>query len=337
MLNAKRKTLNAQNQRLKTIPVLTGPTGTGKSDLALASAERLGLEIISADASMVYRSMDIGTAKPSRGERERVRHHLVDVLEPTQSFSVAEYMHRAEAAISEVLAHDKLPLLTGGTGYYIRALSEGIFELPEPDPLLQQELWKVVESEGLEPLLTELRSASPEDAVRVGQNPRRVVRAVEILRRTGTAPARFPRLEPKFAYAKLILWPAWDWLEGRLQARIDTMFSQGLVEEVHGLIHQYPRMPTALQSIGYKEVLAYLNGEYPLECAKLAVFKATRAYAKRQYTWFRKEPGDVTYLPRGAEAAWDGLLTWFALHFPGTRNPGYMAKRRRAVREPPSP
>jgi len=311
----------AQSAKSQTIPVLTGPTGTGKSDLALRLAEQYGLEVVSADASMVYRGMDIGTAKPSPEERSRVRHHLIDIIEPTQSFSVSEYLHHAEAAVSQVLEQGKTPLLTGGTGYYIRALSEGIFELPEPDPLLQGELWKVVENEGIGPLLAEVRSASPEDALRVGQNPRRIVRAVEILRRTGTPPALFPKLEPKFAYRKLILWPAWSWLEPRLQARTQQMFAQGLVEEVRRLAGQYPQMSTALQSIGYKEVLAHLHGEYSLEQAKLEVFRATRAYAKRQYTWFRKEPGEVTYLPRGAEAAWDGLLTWFPLYFPGAPTP----------------
>lgn len=295
--------------------MLSGPTGTGKSNLVLRLAQHFPIEIVSADASMVYRGMDIGTAKPCAEERSRVAHHLIDVLEPSQGFSVLEYLDRAEEALAATLLHGQIPLLTGGTGYYVRALSEGIFELPEPDLLLQEELWKVLEREGLEPLLTELRAASPEDAVRVGQNPRRVVRAVEVLRRTGTAPAQFPKREPKFVYAKLILWPSWEWLEPRLKVRIETMFAGGLVEEVGQLVGQYPQMPTALQSIGYKEVWAYLNGEYSLERAKLEVFKATRAYAKRQYTWFRKEPGDVAYLPRGGEAAWEGLEGWFRRRF----------------------
>jgi tRNA dimethylallyltransferase len=169
-----------------------------------------------------------------------------------------------------------------------------------------------VETEGLEPLLSELRALSPQDAERVGLNPRRIVRAVEILRRTGTPPAQFPKHQPKFAYRKLVLWPDWQWLEPRLQQRIEQMFAQGLVDEVRSLIQQYPQMPTALQSIGYKEVLAYLRAEYSLEQAKSEVFKATRAYAKRQYTWFRKEPGDVTYLPKGAGAAFVGCVAWFS-------------------------
>ena len=294
------------------VPVLAGPTASGKTDLALRLAEHYSLEVVSADASMVYRGMDIGTAKPTCSERRAVPHHLVDILNPDQNFSVADYLHQAEHAIEAVLTHGKIPLVVGGTGYYIRALSEGLYELPAPDELLQQELWKVVETDDLEPLLTELRAASPEDAKRVGLNPRRVVRAVEILRRTGTPPARFPKTEPRFKYRKLILWPAWEWLEPRLHTRIERMFEQGLVGEVRGLLSQFPLMTTALQSIGYKEVAAYLHGEISLGEAKVRMTGATRAYAKRQYTWFRKEPGDVTYLPQGAEAAWEDLQGWFS-------------------------
>lgn len=296
---------------MKMVPVLAGPTASGKTDLALRLAQAYPLEVVSADASMVYRGMDIGTAKPSPLARAQVPHHLIDILNPDQDFSVSDYWHRAQEAIEAVLLRGNIPLVVGGTGYYIRALSEGLYQLPAPDALLQQELWKVVESAGLEPLLVELRAASPLDAERVGLNPRRVVRAVEILRRTGTPPAHFPKSEPRFRYRKLVLWPPWDWLLPRLQARTQTMFQQGLVEEVRGLVQRFPLMTTALQSIGYKEVAAHLRGAISLEEAKQEMLKATRAYAKRQYTWFRKEPGLVTYLSQGGEAAWQGLLEWF--------------------------
>lgn len=305
---------------MKTIPVLAGPTASGKTGLALRLAKDYPLEVISADASMVYRGMDIGTAKPTLVERAEVPHHLIDVLQPDQSFSVADFLHRAEAAISAVLHKGKMPLVVGGSGYYIRALSEGLYDLPQPDVLLQAELWKVVESQGLEVLLQELQAASPEDAIRVQRNPRRVVRAIEILRRTRTPPAKIPKLQPKFRYRKLILWPSWEWLEPRLEQRIEQMFAAGLVNEVQNLVQSFPTMPTALQSIGYKEMQAFLHGEYSLEQAKAEVLKATRAYAKRQYTWFKKEPGDVTFLPSGGEAAWEGLLEWFG---PGAKTPGH--------------
>jgi tRNA dimethylallyltransferase len=278
------------------IPVLAGATATGKTDLALRLGERFAIEVVSADASMVYRGMDIGTAKPGVEERSRVLHHLIDVLEPDQSFSVAEYLRHAEVAIEGILQRGKLPLVVGGTGYYIRALSDGLYDLPEPDELLQAELWKVVESEGIGPLLDELETASPEDAVRVQKNPRRIVRAIEILRRTGIPPARIPKLEPRFEYHKFILWPQWEWLEPRFEQRTRQMFEAGLVEEVQGLLKRYPAMTTALQSIGYKEVVRFLEGDLTLGQAQAEVLQATRAYAKRQFTWFRKETGNPTYL-----------------------------------------
>jgi tRNA dimethylallyltransferase len=267
--------------------------------------------VISADASMVYRGMDVGTAKPSAAERQQVKHYLIDLLLPSQTFSVSEYLRHAEEAIRQALEQGQIPLVVGGTGYYIRALSEGLYELPEPDPVLQAELWEAVEAQGIEPLLSELEAASPEDARRVQRNPRRIVRAIEILRRTGTPPARISQREPLFQYQKLILWPAWEWLLPRLEARVERMLEQGLVQEVEQLLATYPQMPTALQSIGYKEVTSYLRGECTLLQAQHSIIKATRGYAKRQYTWFRKEPGNVTFLPSGGEAAWAGVRDWF--------------------------
>lgn len=292
------------------VPILAGPTASGKTELALRLAERIPIEVISADASMVYRGMDIGTAKPTQAERATVRHHLVDWLEPNQLFSVAAYVRAAEAAIEDVRSRGRIPLVVGGTGYYIRALSEGLFELPEPDPELQKRIEQELQERGFAAMREELAAVSAADALRVGSNPRRLVRAIEVLRRTGIPPAQAHRRGPRFSYRKLILWPQWDWLEPRFAQRTEEMFGRGLVEEVRGLLERYPRMPTALQAIGYKEVAAYLRGELGLEAAQKRVLQATRAYAKRQFTWFRKEPGDVTYLPRGGGEAWEGLWAW---------------------------
>ncbi|MFZ5990232.1 MAG: tRNA (adenosine(37)-N6)-dimethylallyltransferase MiaA [Deinococcota bacterium] len=292
------------------VPILAGPTASGKTELALRLAERIPIEVISADASMVYRGMDIGTAKPTQAERATVRHHLVDWLEPNQLFSVAAYVRAAEAAIEDVRSRGRIPLVVGGTGYYIRALSEGLFELPEPDPELQNRIEQELQERGFAAMREELAAVSAADALRVGSNPRRLVRAIEVLRRTGIPPAQAHRRGPRFSYRKLILWPQWDWLEPRFGQRTEEMFGRGLVEEVRGLLERYPQMPTALQAIGYKEVAAYLRGEMGLEAAQKRVLQATRAYAKRQFTWFRKEPGDVTYLPRGGGEAWEGLWAW---------------------------
>jgi len=168
-----------------------------------------------------------------------------------------------------------------------------------------------VDTQGIDPLLRELEAFSPADALRVQRNPRRIVRAIEILRRTGVPPAKIPKREPRFRYQKLILWPAWEWLEPRLEARVERMFQQGLVQEVERLLAAYLQMPTALQSIGYKEVASFLRGECTLQQAQQSVIKATKAYARRQYTWFRNEPGHTTFLPTAGEAAWAGVQGWF--------------------------
>ena len=300
---------------MEAVPVLAGPTGSGKTALALLLGEELPLEVISADATMVYRGLDIGTDKPTPEERARVPHHLVDILDPSEAMSVARFLELAEAAIAQVLAQGKLPLVVGGTGYYIRALSEGLHELPPPDEALQSALWEELSARGLEALLEELSRASPEDVRRVGRNPRRLVRALEVLRGTGLPPARHPKRLPRFRYKKLVLWPERAWLFPRLEERARRQFARGLVEEVRGLLERYPRMPTALQAIGYKEVVGYLRGEYGLEEALRRDIQAVKAYAKRQYTWFRHEPGDVAYLPRGGEEAYLGFRDWLRLHF----------------------
>lgn len=297
---------------MRTVPVLGGPTASGKTALALRLAGEHPLEIVSADASLVYRGLDIGTDKPSPQERAAVPHHLIDVLEPHEPFSVAQYLEQAEAAIAAVLERGRVPLVVGGTGYYIRTLSEGLYELPAPDPELRQALERELEARGLDALVAELGASSPEDAARAGRNPRRVLRALEVLRRTGTPPSRFPRRPPRFRYRKAVLWPPLDALKPRLLARIQRQFERGLLEEVRALLARYPDPPAALNAIGYKEVVGYLRGEYGLSEARRLVEHNTLAYAKRQYTWFRKEPGDVTYLEALGEDAWPMLERWFS-------------------------
>ena len=293
----------------RTIPVLAGPTASGKSALALELAEIFPLEIISADAMMVYRGMDIGTAKPTQEERARTPHHLIDVVNPDESFSVADFVRLAEQAIGEVLARGTLPLVVGGTGFYIRALSEGLPTVPPADPARQAELWEVFEREGLEPLQRELHAFSPADAERAQRNPRRVVRALEIIRLTNRAPSSFGRTTPRFRYDKRVLMPSAEVLEPLITMRTERMFQQGLVGEVRELLRRFPERPTAVQAIGYKEVTAFLEGQTSLEESKEAVTSATVQYAKRQRTWFRKEPGTVLVPHLGKEAQ-EELVRW---------------------------
>ena len=287
---------------MQRIPILAGPTASGKSSLALELVERFPLDIVSADAMMVYRGMDIGTAKPSPAERARVPHHLIDIADPDEPFSVADWVARAEEAIGEILARGRVPLVVGGTGFYLRALSEGLPTVPPADERVQAELWKRLEQEGLDSLVRELDRVSPEDAQRAQRNPRRVVRALEVIQRTGRAPSSFGRTEPEYRYQNLILLPEMNLLEPRIHARTKAMFASGLVAEVTRLLERYPERPTAVQAIGYKEVTAFLGGEAPLEEAKGAVTRATLRYAKRQRTWFRKERNAEYFFVTAEEA-----------------------------------
>jgi tRNA dimethylallyltransferase len=286
---------------LGVVPVLGGATASGKSALALRLAETFELEVVSADAMMVYRKLDIGTAKPTPEERARVPHHLIDVAEPDKRFSVARYVRLAEAAIAEVLARGKLPLVVGGTGFYIRALTQGLPTTPEADPEAQRPLWRRFEREGLAGLERDLYALSPGDADRAQRNPRRVIRALEVWQRSGRSPADFPLAQPRYRYSKRRLEPAPDVLERAVAERTEEMFAAGLVGEVERLLRHYPGATTALQAIGYKEVQAALSGKITVTAAKDAVTQATLRYAKRQRTWFHKEPGMQPL--RAAEAA----------------------------------
>ncbi len=288
-----------------TIPVLGGVTASGKSALALTLAQPFGLELVSADAMMVYRGMDVGTAKPTLAERARVPHHLIDVAEPDEAFSVTRYVTLAEQAIEEILGRGSLPLVVGGTGFYIRALTGGLPTTPAPDAEVQRGLWERFEQRGLDALEAELYRRSPEDAARAQRNPRRVVRALEVWKRSGRSPTTFPLTLPRYRYSKRRLEPVEvdvGGLEGAIRRRTDAMFQAGLVAEVEGLLDHYPVATTALQAIGYKEVRAALyNGS--LADAPEAVARATLRYAKRQRTWFAKEP-QMTPLGRADAAHW---------------------------------
>jgi len=289
--------------------MLAGPTASGKSAAALDLALRFDLEIVSADAMQVYRGMDVGTAKPTAAERARVPHHLIDVVSPAEAYSVADYVAAAETVIAEIQGRGRLPLVTGGTGFYLRALREGLATVPPADPAAQAPLWQAVEEGKLAALAGRLAEVAPDDARRAGRNPRRVVRSLEVLERTGRPPSAFPRTVPRFTYDLVVLLPSMDVLRPRIARRTRAMFDAGLVEEVRRLLAAYPQQPTALQAIGYKEVARHLRGETDLEETMAAVALATTQYAKRQRTWFRAER-EATFLEQVGEEAEAALRDW---------------------------
>lgn len=295
------------------IPMLGAPTASGKSaaaiQLALQLADQVPVEIVTADAMQVYRGMDIGTAKPSAAEQQGIPHHLTDLVSPAEPFSVAEWVAAAEDVLDAVIARGALPLVVGGTGFYLRSLAGGLPLVPRADPAVQAGLYARLEAEGLDVLRAELAAASKTDATRAGLNPRRVVRALEILKRTGRPPASFGMTVPRHRFSKLVLLPDMAELAGPVADRTAAMFAAGLVGEVAGLLRDWPQQLTATQAIGYKEVVAHLRGDYGLEEAVSAVSQATLRYARRQLTWFRREPG-AQQLPGTAAANLEQLSAW---------------------------
>ncbi len=304
--------------------MLAGPTASGKTALSLELARRFPIEVISADAMMVYRRLDIGTAKPTILEREQVPHHLIDIADPNTDFSVTEWVTAAETAIADVLERGRIPLVVGGTGFYIRALSQGLPSAPPSDADAMQRLEVELKKQGLDAMIAELEQVSPSDAQRTQRNPRRVLRALEILRGTGRAPATFEPRAPRFSYQKFVLLPDKALLETRIAARTSAMLENGLLEETRGLLDTFSRdgrRATSFQAIGYKQALDHLLGVpddaglvQPISFAESErrINLATRQYAKRQATWFAREPDARIFhaLPEIESTFETALETW---------------------------
>ena len=270
---------------------IAGPTAVGKSEIALALAEKIGGEIISADSMQVYRGLDIGTAKPSPAERARVPHHLLDVCDLAEAFDAAQFVHRAQSAVAEIQARHRTPVFCGGTGLYFKALLDGLGEAPATDPQLRAE----IEATPLEKLLAELHVCDPVTFEKIDrQNPRRVIRAIEVIRLTGKPfSAQRAEWESQAQGSKaqnfFVLWRHPADLHARINVRVDEMFRRGLVAETARLLqHGLGENKTALQAIGYRQVVEHLRGERDLAATVELVKIRTRQFAKRQLTWFRR-------------------------------------------------
>lgn len=262
----------------------------GKSDVALLLAEELKAEIVSADSMQVYRGMDIGTAKPTPEERARVPHHLIDVVDVRQPFDVAQYRTRALAAIEQIQQRGRWPLVVGGSGMYLRALSEGLFPGPGADAQIRARL----ESLPAQELCERLRTVDPASAAKIPVgNKRRLVRALEVYELTAkpiSAQQNEWKRPPSDRPPMILLDRDRADLYARLERRVDWMFENGLVEETRGLLRQgLAENPTACVAAGYREVIALLQGRATLEDAKLLTKQRTRQLAKRQLTWFRHQ------------------------------------------------
>ncbi len=274
-----------------------GPTGVGKSALALFLAPRLGGEIISADAIQVYKGLQIGTAKPSSREFAEVRHHLIDILEPDQRFSAGQFMKLALTAIKEIRGQGKVPIIVGGTGLYIKALFKGIFQLPPRDMVLRKRMERLCDEKGLAYIRRILQRIDPESYGRIGESDRqRILRALEIYFTTKKTMSQHLKENP-FAEDKLpaikigLILPRME-LYKKINERVERMLGSGWIEEVEGLLQRgCSSQCHAFKALGYREITGFLNGEYPIERLKELIQRNTRRYAKRQLTWLRKEEG----------------------------------------------
>ncbi|MEK9165060.1 MAG: tRNA (adenosine(37)-N6)-dimethylallyltransferase MiaA [Chloroflexota bacterium] len=271
--------------------VLVGPTAVGKSAMAIELAERLGGEIISADSRYLYRGMDIGTAKPSPADRTRAPHHLIDVTDPDRPWSLADYQQAATRLIGEINARGRLPLLVGGTGQYVRAVLDG-WTIPkrEPDPAVRSELEAFAGREGGEALYQRLVESDPAAAQKIDKrNVRRVARALAVTLTTGRPfSAQRNKNPPDFSSLLIGLTLPRPKLYARIDARIEAMFANGLVEETQALAAKgYDWNLPALSAIGYKQTGAYLRGEIDLDEAKRMIKHDTRRFVRQQANWFK--------------------------------------------------
>lgn len=272
--------------------VVCGPTAGGKTGLGISLAKALGGEVVSADSMQVYRRLDIGTAKPDIEERQGIPHHMLDVAEPTESYSVARYCAEAAEVIKEVHSREKLPIIVGGTGLYIDNLINNTdFSSPQGDEELRKQLWEIAEKEGNDRLHSMLRALDSTEAERIHpNNVKRVIRAIELIKTTGESREslnqKSRRPSPYRAVWLMIDHPR-DELYSRIDRRVDIMLEKGLEEEVRReLLPIRDKAPTAIQAIGYKEMLEYFDGNITLDKAAESIKKASRHYAKRQLTWF---------------------------------------------------
>lgn len=296
--------------------LLTGPTASGKTALSIRLAKAYDCEIVCMDSMQIYRRMNIGTAKPMPEEMEGIPHHMIDVADPDENFSVARYQEMAEACIADIHARGKRALLVGGTGLYLRALRQPMaMGDVSADESIRGELEAIaLEDGGKQRLHDMLEVADPVTAARLHVNDsRRVIRALEVYRLTGVPFSRQPQIETESRYQYRVATLTMDraLLYSRVEKRIDIMFAQGLAEEVRGLLDSgVPADAQAMKAIGYKEVVPYVRGEATFEETDYLLKLNTRHYAKRQLTWMRREE-DVLWVDGLSAGAYEQLENWY--------------------------
>ena len=292
--------------------VIVGPTGVGKTDVAIGVARRLGGEILSADARQVFRYMDIGTAKPTAEQRAEVPHHCLDLRDPDEYFSAGEYGKLGRSIIEDVRKREKLPIVVGGSGLYVRALVDGFFEGPTRDPVIRRRLHEEIEEQGAPALYARLEKLDPDYAATINSNDAvRIIRALEVHEISGKPMSTWFKEQPgeKGLDAVFVgLDRPRDSLYARIDKRVEEMVSEGFVDEVRSLAEMgyYPKL-VALDTIGYREAFRHIRGQTTLEEMIEQIQRGTRNYAKRQLTWFRAD-GRVKWIDLEGEMEPEGAV-----------------------------
>ena len=283
--------------------VIGGPTASGKSNLAVELAKKINGEIISADSMQIYKDMNIGTAKITKKEMQNIKHYMIDFLSPNKRYSVSEYKRDAEKCIDEIIKKGKTPIICGGTGLYIDSLIYNIeFSDEEIDETYRNKLNEIAEKEGLEKLYEEALKIDPEAMEKISKNDKkRIIRVLEIYHKTGKTKTQqnieSRKNEVKYNYKVFAINIDREKLYNRINSRVNQMISQGLIEEVENILDKYKEFPTAMQGLGYKEVVEYLNKNISKEEMIEKIKMETRRYAKRQITWFKKNK-EICWLNR---------------------------------------
>ncbi len=274
--------------------VIGGPTASGKSKLAVELAKKINGEIISADSMQIYKEMNIGTAKITKEEMQGIKHYLIDIVSPNERYSVSNFKNDAELAIEKILKKGKTPIIVGGTGLYIDSLIYGIeFQDEEIDTEYREKLNKIAENEGLEKLYNQAKEIDPEAMKKISINDKkRIIRVLEIYHKTGKTKTEQEiesrKKELKYNFKVFAIDMDREKLYSRIEKRVDMMVDEGLIDEVKGILEKYNQFPTAMQGLGYKETIEYLQNKISKEEMIEKIKKETRHYAKRQLTWFRK-------------------------------------------------
>ena len=296
------------------IITIAGPTASGKTALSIQLAKEMDGEIVSCDSMQVYKDMDIGTAKPTLEEQEGIPHHMLSVAEPWEDFSVSRYCAMADPIVEDILRRGKSPIIVGGTGLYMDALIRGNAFAPCPSTGRREELEALAASQGIEAVIEKLQKVDPESAARLHpSDQKRIVRAMEVYLETGMTITEHNRktqeIPPKYHPIRFTLTDRQrQTLYDRIDRRVDTMVEAGLIEEIQGLLARgIPEKCTAMQAIGYKEFVAALHGACSLEEAAGQVKQSSRRYAKRQLTWFRRNPENIWLIREDGQSSMEIL------------------------------